>query len=135
MVLGGRSTFGQMFPVVVWAWLPYALRGLLQTVYVLASGQLIANPGLSGLVQNEQAISEMVVAPPGAGQTLLVAFLSRIDLFLMWNLILLMIGVGVTTRLSRRRSVLVTLGVWVLLTALGLLPALIGGLFAAQIGV
>jgi hypothetical protein len=134
MLFGGRSTFKQMFPVVVWAWLPYALRGLLQTVYVLTSGQLISNPGLSGLVQNEQAIGEVVVAPPSPGRTLLVALLSRVDLFLIWNLVLLMIGVGVTTRLSRRKSVLVTLGVWVLLTALGLLPALIGSLFAAQIG-
>jgi hypothetical protein len=135
MVFGGRGTFGQMFRIVVWAWLPYALRGLLQTVYVLASGQLIAHHGLSGLVQNERAIAEALSAAPGPGQTLLVAFLSRIDLFLIWSLVLLVIGVRVSTRLSRRKSVLLTLGVWILLTALSLLPTLIGGLFAAQMAV
>ncbi|MBL7066045.1 MAG: YIP1 family protein [Anaerolineae bacterium] len=135
MALGGRSTFGQMFRMVVWAWLPYTLRGLLQTVYILASGQIIANPGLSGLVQETRPISEIVVAPPGLGQTLLVACLSRIDLFLFWNLALLMIGVAVTTRLPRRKAVLVTLGVWLLLTALGLLPALVGGFFTQQFAV
>ncbi|MFQ6101331.1 MAG: Yip1 family protein [Anaerolineae bacterium] len=135
MALGGRSTFGQLFRMVVWVWLPYALRGLLQTVYVLVSGQLIANPGLSGLVQETRPISEIVVAPPSPGQTLLVAFLSRIDLFLVWNLILLVIGVMVATRLPRRKAVLATLGIWLLLTAVSLLPALIGGLFAQQFGV
>ena len=49
-------------------------------------------------------------------------------------MILLMIGVMVTTRLSRRKAVLVTLGVWVLLTAVSLLPALVRGLFAQQMG-
>lgn len=134
LALGGRSTFGQMLRMVLWAWLPYVLRGLLQTVYILASGQLIAHPGLSGLVQGATSVEEMVLAPPSPAQTVLVAFLSRMDLFLVWNLVLLVIGVMVVTRLPRRKAVLLTLGVWVLLTALGLAPALIGGLFARQVG-
>jgi hypothetical protein len=135
IALGGRSAFGQMFRMVVWTWLPYALRGLLQTVYILASGQLIANPGLSGFVQQHRPASEIVLAPPSLSQTLLVAFLSRVDLFLFWNLILLVVGVTVVTRLPRRKAVLVTLGVWLLLTAVSILPALVGGLFAQQAGV
>jgi hypothetical protein len=134
LAMGGRSTFGQMFRMVVWAWLPYVLRGLLQTVYILASGQRIAHPGLSGLVQGAASVEEMVLARPSPAQTVLVAFLSRIDLFLVWNLVLLVIGAMVVTRLPRRKAVLLTLGVWVLLTALGLAPALIGGLFARQVG-
>ena len=134
LALGGRSTFRQMFRMVLWAWLPYVLRGLLQTIYILASGQLIANPGLSGLVQGETSVEEMVVAPPSPGQTVLIALLSRVDLFLVWNLVLLVIGVMVVTHLPRRKAVLLTLGVWVLLTALGLAPALVGGLFARQVG-
>jgi hypothetical protein len=134
LALGGRSTFGQMLRMVLWAWLPYVLRGLLQTIYILASGQLIAHPGLSGLVQGATSVEEMVLAPPSPAQTVLVAFLSRMDLFLVWNLVLLVIGVMVVTHLPRRKAVLLTLGVWVLLTALGLAPALIGGLFARQAG-
>jgi len=44
------------------------------------------------------------------------------------------IGVIVTTRLPRRKAALVTVGMWVLLTAVSLLPALISGLFAQQMG-
>ena len=135
MALGGRSAFGQMFRTVVWAWLPYALRGLLQTIYILASGQLITNPGLSGMVQDTRSISEIVAAPPSMSQVVLVAFLSRVDLFLVWNLTLLVIGVTVTTHLPRRKAVLVTLGVWLLLAVVSLLPALVGGFFAQQFAV
>jgi hypothetical protein len=134
MVFGGRSTFRQIIPVVVWAWIPYGLRGLLQIVYILVSGQLIVNPGLSGLVGSEPSVSETVLASPSTGQIFLTTFLSHIDLFLVWTLILSMIGVEVTTHLSRRKAVLVTLGVWVVLTGLSLLPALIGSLLAAQLG-
>jgi len=130
MALGGRSAFGAMFRMVVWAWLPYVLRGLIQTVYILTSGQVIAHPGLSGLVQQDRPIGEMIAAPPGLGQLLLVSFLSRIDLFMVWNLILLIVGVRVMTQLSRRKTALVTLAVWLLLTALSLVPALVSGLFA-----
>jgi len=134
MALGGRSTFGQMLRVVVWTRLPYALRGLLQTVYILASGQIIANPGLSGFVRKNQLAGEMVFTPPSPGQTLLTAFLSRVDLFLVWNLMLLVTGVTVVTHLPRRKAALATLGVWLLLTALSLVPAIVGGLFAQQVG-
>ncbi|MFX0046438.1 MAG: Yip1 family protein [Candidatus Hermodarchaeota archaeon] len=134
MALGGRSTFGQMFRTVVWTWLPYVLRTLIQSIYILASGQLIANPGLSGLVGETRPIAEMVTAPPDLGQLFLKALLSRVDLFLVWNLVLVVIGVAVVTHLPRRKAILATLGVWLLLTALSSLPVLVGGLFARQVG-
>jgi hypothetical protein len=134
MALGGRSTFGQMFHIVVWTWLPYVLRSLIQTIYILATGQLIANPGLSALAGETRPVAEMLSAPPGLGQTLLKAFLSKLDLFLVWNLVLVVVGVAVVTHLPRRKAVLVTLGVWLLLTALSLLPVLVGALLAGQIG-
>jgi hypothetical protein len=134
MALGGRSTYGQMFRIVVWTWLPFVLRTLIQAIYTLANGQLIANPGLSGLVGENRPIAEMVTAPPDLGQMLLKALLSRVDLFLAWNLILVVVGVAVVTRLPRRKAVLATLGVWLLLTALSLLPVLVSSLFARQVG-
>jgi len=105
VALGGRSPFGSMFRTVVWAWLPYVIRGVLQTIYILATGQVITHPGLSGIAAESPVLS---------------AFLSRIDLFLVWNLVLLIIGVGVVTHLPRRKSAIVTLGVWVLFTAVSL---------------
>ena len=59
--MGGRSTFGQMFRTVMWTWIPFALRGLLQTVYILTSGQAISNPGLSGFVRSSQPVRQRTV--------------------------------------------------------------------------
>jgi hypothetical protein len=129
MALGGRGAFGPMLRMVIWTWLPYALRGLLQTVYIALSGELILNPGLSGWVRQGSSVREMLAAPPGLGQQVLASVLARIDLFLLWHLILLVIGVRVTMRLSQRKAVLITLGVWVLLTAVSLIPTVIGAAF------
>lgn len=134
MALGGRGTFGQVFTIVVWAWLPRALRGLLQTIYIFATGQLITNPGLSGLVQESWSVEDLALNPPRVGQMVLRSLLGRIDLFLIWSLVLLVIGVSVTTRLSRRKSVMLTVAVWVLLTVLSLIPTLFSGLFFSQMG-
>jgi hypothetical protein len=133
MVLGGRSTFDALFRVVVWTWFPYVLRGLLQTVYILVSGQLIAHPGLSGFVSSAPSASEMVAAPPSLGQLALTSFLAQVDLFLFWRLALMVIGVVVVMRLSWRKAVPIVVGIWLLLTALGLVPTLVGGMFSRMV--
>jgi len=132
MALGGRSNFGQIFPVTVWSSFPYTVRSLLQTIYILSSNQLIENPGLSGLLGEHSSAADLIASPPGTGEILLTGFLSRIDIFLVWHLILLVIAVGAAARLSRRKSILVTLVVWVLLTGLSLIPSLLAGLFTAS---
>jgi len=128
MVAGGHAPFGALFRMVVWAWIPYALRGFLQALYILLTGQLIAHPGLSGLVVGEQTVEKVLTAPPTAGQMVASAFLARIDLFLFWNLALLVVGTMVVTRLSARKATALVLGIWLLFTLVGLIPTLIGGL-------
>lgn len=129
VALGGKSSFSQLFPIVVWAGLPYAVRGALQTVYVWASGELILNPGFSGLVSQTGTVADMVTASPSTGQQLLSAILSRVDVFVIWHLALLVIGVLAATHLSRRKTILITLGIWALFTGLSLIPILIGAAF------
>lgn len=128
--LGRSSTFKQMLRLTIWTWLPYGVRGLLQTAYILISGQAITNPGLSGFVIDRSAQS---LVPVGPGQIALAAILSRVDLFLVWNLFLLITGLMVTTRLTRRKSVIAVLAIWVIFALLGVIPALAGNLFG-QVG-
>ncbi len=47
---GGRNTFFQMLKTVIWAWIPYGIRNLVQAIYINATQTLITNPGLSGFV-------------------------------------------------------------------------------------
>ena len=130
-ILGGSSSFGQMLRMVVWSWLPYTLRGLLQTVYILATGTLIRYPGLSGLVADRRPAAEIIANPAGMGQQILQNLMGRVDLYLFWNLGLLITGTIVTARISGRKGWLITLGVWVLLTLLALLPTLAAGAFTS----
>ena len=124
---GGKTSFRPLWPVVVWAWLPYALRGLLQSAFILVTGTLIANPGLSGLVLPQETATGLLAAPPGPGVLALKSFLTQIDLFLFWNLALLVIGLVVASRLTRRKAMLAVLGLWLVLTLIGLVPAVISG--------
>ncbi len=132
MVAGGHASFGALFRMVVWTWIPYALRGFLQALYILLTGQLIAHPGLSGLVAGEQTVEKVLTAPPTAGQMVASAFLARIDLFLLWNLALLVVGTMVVTRLSARKATALVLGIWLLLTLVGLIPPLVSGLMLGR---
>lgn len=132
MVAGGHASFGALFRMVVWAWIPYALRGFLQTLYILFTGQLIAHPGLSGLVADNRPVGEMLQAPPSPGQLLASALLARIDLFLFWNLALLVVGTVVVTRLSARKATALVLGIWLLLALIGLIPTLVSSLMLGR---
>jgi len=131
IVLGGRSSFAVMLRMVIWTWVPFALRSFLQVIYTLVSGQIIRNEGLSGLVVGSSSPS----ATLNLGQIILVEFLSRLDVFLVWNLVLVTIGIMVTTRLTRSKSTLATLAVWFLLTTASLLPTAVFALVVRQFAI
>ena len=82
-MVGGRSTFLQMFQVVIWAWLPFALRNIVQGIYITASQALIANPGLSGFAGAPAPNpSDPFSAVPSTGTAVLQSFLGQIDIYL-----------------------------------------------------
>jgi hypothetical protein len=97
-LFGGRGAMGTSLGMVAWANLPFAVRDIERALYVMASNRLIQSPGLSGF------------ASPGIGS----AFLSLIDIFVIWNIVLLLVGVTKGHGLSRGKagaSVLITVGV------------------------
>ena len=89
-LLGGRGDTGIAMNIVAWAGLPFAVRSIVRAAVIYFSHSLIDSPGLSGFVNLDG----------GIGTLFLSAFLSLIDIYLIWNAILLMIGVRVTTHLS-----------------------------------
>jgi hypothetical protein len=109
-LFGGRGSTAMSMNVVAWANLPFAIRELVRTIYVLVERRLIENPGISGFAPTGDTNWVMFLA----------AFLGLIDIYLIWHVILLIIGVKQTTDLTTRKatgSVLVTIGVVVLLQA------------------
>ncbi len=134
--------FGGFFAMVAWTWLPYSVRNLIQAGYSALTGQAIYNQGLSGLVIDKapaaptvsavSAVRGPVYASGGAlmaasrGDQVLAALLARVDIYLIWNLILITLGVAAFARLKTKKAALGTLVIWVVFTLISLLPTIIG---------
>ncbi len=125
--LGRSSTFGEMFRLTVWCSVPQAVRGLTQAAYTLITRAPIVNAGLSGFVLDKNAPP---VLPPGPGQLALASILAQVDIYLVWQLLLLILGLTAFTNLPRKKSVLAVLVIWGVLALLGVIPAIIGGMFS-----
>ncbi len=125
--LGRSSSFGQMFRLAVWTWLPYGLRGLVQTVYILTTGGTIANAGFSGFIIDKSVTS---LIPPGPGQLALASILSRVDVFMIWHVLLVSVALMAFTGLTRRKALTATLTIWILFALVGIVPAIFGGMLS-----
>ena len=124
-ILGGHNS-GVAMNVAAWAGLPFGLRDLLRAGYLLLGQDLIANPGLSGFIQ------------PGQGNALL--FLQQVlvfvDIFTIWYLVLLIVGVRSGNSISVGRAILAVLVVFLIVfgarAALGMLSGKFGGLMITR---
>lgn len=121
-LLGGRGTSGASLNIAAWSGLPIVVRLVVQIVAMLLTDRLISAPGLSGF------------APVGEGfpHALLAGVLANIDIYLVWQIILLVIGVRLSSRLPAARcwfAVLLTVLIVLVLRALpGAILAQFGGL-------
>jgi hypothetical protein len=89
-LLGGRGSMQSALSITAWASLPFALRDILRIVYMLIEKRVIASPALSGF----------------ATSAFMAQLLSRTDIFLLWSLVLLIIGFAVVDGLTRGKAVL-----------------------------
>jgi len=115
-MFGGRGSMQSALNVVAWASLPFALRDVLRVVYMLASSHTITSPGLSGFA--------------GSGG-LLYQLMQNVDIFLIWNIILLVIGFSIFDGLTQGKafvSVFIVLAIVLLAQAgLGLIGSGLSG--------
>jgi len=116
-LLGGRGSMQSALNIVAWASLPFAVRDILRMVFMLAAGHAIVSPGLSGFTSTPGLISQL---------------LTRVDIFLIWHMILLVIGFALTDGLPRSKAVtgvlVVVLLVLLAQAGLGALASSFGGL-------
>jgi hypothetical protein len=113
-LLGGRGSMQSALSVTAWALIPLALRDILRLLYMLVEGHAITSPGLSGF----------------ATSAFMVEILSRTDIFLLWSIILLMVGFAIVDGLTRGKAIL-----GVLLVMLIILSAQAGvGTMLANLG-
>lgn len=110
-VLGGHTHFRTLWGIVLWSAMPLALRALVQTIYIAATSNLVTNPGLSGLVKPPSSDPLAAIKMP-TSQLALSTALGQIDVFVVWNLVLLIIGIAAAARFSHRKAALIVLIFW-----------------------
>ncbi len=88
-LLGGRGSMQGALNIVAWASLPFAVRDLLRIVFMLAAGHTIASPGLSGFVTTPGFLSQL---------------LTRVDIFVVWQIVLLILGFSIADSLPRGKA-------------------------------
>jgi len=98
-LLGGRGTMQGALNVVAWASIPFAIRDVLRVIYMLSAGHAIGSPGLSGFATSAGFLPQL---------------LSRLDLFVVWYVVLLMVGMAIFDGLSRGKAVVDVLAIIVL---------------------
>jgi hypothetical protein len=116
-LLGGRGSMQSALNIVAWASLPFAVRDILRMIFMLAAGHAITSPGLSGFTSTPGFVAQL---------------LTRVDLFLIWHVILLVTGFALTDGLARSKAVTGVLVVVILVllaqAGVGALTSSFGGL-------
>ena len=120
LVAGGDDlNFGPVFTVSAWTRLPLALGMLVQTGYMVFSQQGVRYPGLSFLVSTGDLMQD--------ARNPLVPLLARLDIFWLWHLLLVVIGLSVAARFGRGKSLVLTLIYAALALGFAVLPTLLFG--------
>jgi hypothetical protein len=116
-LVGGRGSMQSALNIVAWASLPFVVRDILRIVFMLSAGHAITSPGLSGFSSSTGFVAQL---------------LTRADIFLIWNVILLVIGFAIADGLPRGKAVtgilVVVLIVLLAQAGLGTLSSGFGGL-------
>jgi len=91
---GSRSSSAAAMNLAGWASLPLGVRSLVQGLAALFTHQVVAHPGLSGFFT------------PGAGrlQTGLSELFARVDLYLIWQIVLILLGTTLISGLPRKKG-------------------------------
>lgn len=104
LALGGRASFVQVWRMAVWTALPDVARNLVAAVTIFATGGLPARGLTFIFTGQEQAALSPIVA----------ALLRSLDIYTVWGLALVAIGVIATSRFSRVKGIAVAVIFWLL---------------------
>jgi hypothetical protein len=114
-MLGGRGDTMSAMNLVAWASLPFAARDLVRVAALVVSRQPIGSPGLAGFAP----------ADTSGFMAYLAAWLPLIDFYLIWHMVLLVVGVRLGSSLSVGKAiggpvvtVLLVLALWALVSFL-----------------
>jgi hypothetical protein len=100
VMLGGTAKFKQVFSLYTWSSLIGVLAAIIKTPLILATGSMAV------------ATSLAVFMPPDSYTTFLYNFLAKFDVFSIWQVIVVSIGISVVYRFTMRRSLILVGSLW-----------------------
>jgi hypothetical protein len=106
-LMAGEGTYTQAFSVMLYAWLPFAIGGIITGIVVMARGSFSPMEAAT-LVKSNPAFLVDVKEQPA-----LFALLSSLDVFSIWMLVLLVFGFSAVSTLSRKTSAIIVAVLWV----------------------
>ena len=104
-----------VFNVSAWSILPFVLRDLLQSIYVLSSKHLITSQGISGFAASN----------PEGFSLYLSVILAFIDIYLLWQVFLIFHGIHTPTHLSLSKTFLTLLITFLIFIAVKTFPGFV----------
>jgi hypothetical protein len=126
-MLGGEGTFGQYWSVTLYAWVPRVIQSVIVTIILFVRSTPVAAGDLPTLVRSNLAF---LVDPHE--HAVLFSLLSSFDVFSIWALVLMAIGMAYVSRFSKAKSATVLVSAWLIFTGLALIPAAIGAMVARK---
>jgi hypothetical protein len=119
-LLGGRGDTSVSLNLVAWASIPFAIRDLVRIVAMLITREPITAAGISGF------------APAGdsMGLIYLVELMKLLDIYLLWHIALLVLGVYAAAKLASSKAWTGTMITMLIVLALQALPGFISAQFS-----
>jgi len=93
-LFGARGGGAAIMNLAAWSFIPFGVRDVVQTIALIATQRPIQGAGLAGFAPADGGILSAII----------VIALGLIDLYVIWHVILLRVGVGATGGLSSGRA-------------------------------
>jgi hypothetical protein len=121
-VFGGRATFGSIFAVHYYAWLPSIVKVLLGIVVIFAG---MAPESFN--VKNFAPTNIGAFLDPNDTNKALYALATSLDVVTIWILVLLSIGISTVAGVKRSSGYIAVFGWWAIVVLIGVIGAAVMG--------
>jgi hypothetical protein len=119
-LFGGEGDFNQAFSVTCYSSMPGVIKSILMMIIIVAKGGMIPGQQLATLVRSNLGFLVDYKANPMA-----FALLSSIDVFSIWFVALMIIGFAYLARVSRVKSAVIIISLWLVVLCFKLIgPAM-----------
>jgi len=119
-LFGGEGDYKQAFSVTCYSSVPTIIKSVVTLIIIVARGGMVPAQTLATLVRSNLGFLVDMKTNPVA-----FALLSSIDIFSIWFLALLIIGFSYVSRLSKAKSAVIIISLWIVVLLLKLIgPAM-----------